>query len=367
MTQLFISVLNWVQSFIGNYGWSVIVFVLLIRLCLLPLDVKSRRSMRQMALLNPKLEELKKRYANDQEKLNQKTQELYKKNAVNPLSGCLPMLIQLPILYIMFAAMRRVAAQMQIEIMYNWLCDPALGIANFDANGVFTGLKSVDSAEVENLLEAIRNGTATFTNTQSWLWIKSVFQPDNFSRSLIPTLNELATTYSQYVGKLDLDENHLAFITQYLDFVDNRTYGGNAQLAAAIDEAFRSFNGYQSASVLGLFSITFPTNFASYINGYCVLPILACVTQILSTKLQPMQNETSSQQQQGGTGKFMKWFFPILSLWICWTSTAAFAIYWVFVNVWSIISSFGINYYLEKTDKNKPNKNDTGAKEALQP
>ncbi len=366
MTQLFISVLNWVQGFIGNYGWSVIVFVLMIRLCLLPLDIKSRRSMRQMALLNPKLEELKKRYANDQEKLNAKTQELYRKSGVNPLSGCLPMLIQLPILYIMFAAMRRVAAQMQIEIMYNWLCDPNLGIATFDAEGLFTGFKEVSSAEVQSLIESIRNGTAVFPDTQSWLWIKSVFQPDNFSRSLIPTLNELASTYSQNAGSLNLDQNHLSFLTTYLDYTARNNFGASAELAKAIDAAFRAYNGYQSGSVMGLFSITFPTNFASYINGFCVLPILACVTQVLSTKLQPVQNE-SAGAQQAGTGKFMKWFLPIFSLFICWSSTAAFAIYWVFVNVWSIISSFGINYYLQLRDKNNNSKNDTGAKEALQP
>ena len=60
MTNLFISILNWVQSFIGSYGWSVIVFTLLIKLVLLPLDVKSRRSMKAMSALNPKIEELKK-------------------------------------------------------------------------------------------------------------------------------------------------------------------------------------------------------------------------------------------------------------------------------------------------------------------
>ncbi|MBQ9856634.1 MAG: membrane protein insertase YidC, partial [Clostridia bacterium] len=103
MTGLFESLLTGINQIIGNYGWAVIIFSLLIKAVLLPLDIKSRKSMRAMSALNPKMEELKKRYGNDQEKLNRKMSELYKKNKVNPLSGCLPMLIQLPVLFIMFA------------------------------------------------------------------------------------------------------------------------------------------------------------------------------------------------------------------------------------------------------------------------
>ena len=150
MTNLFITILNWVQSFVGSYGWSVIVFTLLIKLVLLPLDVKSRRSMKAMSALNPKLEELKKRYANDQQKLNMKTQELYKKSGVNPLSGCLPMLIQLPILYIMFAAMRRVAAQLQVDIMYAWLKDAGVALSTFCVSEPRVPLKISESTNLFN-------------------------------------------------------------------------------------------------------------------------------------------------------------------------------------------------------------------------
>lgn len=368
MTQLFINILNWVQSFVGNYGWSVIVFTLLIKLCLLPLDYKSRRSMRAMSLLNPKLEELKKRYANDQEKLNKKTQELYKKNGVNPLSGCLPMLIQLPILYIMFAAMRRVAAEMQIEIIYKWAVENGLALVNED--GVFTGLASVES--MKKVMDAIRNGTASFGDTQSWLWIKSVFQPDNFSRMILPSLSELTTTLNQYDGKLALDENHLNFIKQYVEqmIIWGTDAKGNLiehPLASEVYQALREGASFTSASMLSLFSISYPTKWTGYINGLSILPVLACVTQLLSTKLQPAQ--PAANNQQGGTGKFMKWFFPVFSLWICWSSTASFAIYWVFVNVWGIVSTFAINFFIEKKDKDtaEGGSDNSTNKEALQP
>lgn len=357
MTKLFINILDWVQSWVGNYGWSVVVFTMIIKLCLTPLDVKSRRSMRQMAMLNPKLEDLKKRYGNDQEKLNQKTQELYRKNKVNPLSGCLPLLIQLPILYIMFAAMRQVAARMQVEIVYNWLASSGL-IAE---DGT---LLDVASTQVQAVLESIRNGSVNLGDTQSWLWIKSVFQPDNFGRTVMPSLSELDTILKTFSNKITLDDGIMNVIKLYVD-ADNG--GAGAELARAVDLAFSDACGYKSFNVfLNIGKITYPSNWSLYVNGYYILPILAGVTQVLSTKLQP---STPSSGEETGTGKFMKWFFPIFSVWICISSNAAFAIYWVFVNVWSIISSYGVNFYLEKKDKADSAKNgsDTTKKEALQP
>ena len=71
----------------------------------------------------------------------------------------------------------------------------------------------------------------------------------------------------------------------------------------------------------------------------------------------------SASSQNAGSGKFMKWFFPIFSVWICLSSTAAFAAYWVFVNVWSIVTNYAINKYL---DAKKPQIVDD-EKEAIQP
>ena len=82
MTGIFESVIDSLYGIIGNYGWTVVLFTLLVRLVLLPLDFKSRKSMRAMSKVQPKVQELQKKYANDKEKLNQKTMELYKKEKV---------------------------------------------------------------------------------------------------------------------------------------------------------------------------------------------------------------------------------------------------------------------------------------------
>lgn len=345
MTSLFRSVLDFIFNLIGNYGWAVIIFSILIKCALLPLDIKSRKSMRAMSLLNPQMETLKKRYANDQEKLNQKMSELYKKNKVNPLSGCLPMLIQLPILYIMFAAMRNAAAELQLTQMHNWISQNML-----DETGAFL---SLDSSALQAFLENVKTGGAMSAfGGQNWLWVKNVFQPDSFSRTVVPTLQELSTTLNQYKDALSAEKMDLL-----------RAYVENSSLAEAVDAAVRAGCGYKTYPLfMNLTSINFPSVWNTYVNGVCALPVLAAVTQVLSTKLQPAAEQTASNNSNG-SGAFMKWFFPIFSLWICWSSTAAFAIYWVFVNVWGIFTTFLINKILES----KENKVNTETKEELNP
>ena len=100
MNDFLVAILNGINSVIHNYGWSMVVFTLLIKLILLPLDYKSRKSMRRMTRLQPQVAKLQKKYANDKEKLNQKTAELYRREGINPMSGCLPMLVSLSLIHI---------------------------------------------------------------------------------------------------------------------------------------------------------------------------------------------------------------------------------------------------------------------------
>ena len=113
----FMNALNWIYGWVGNYGWAVVIFTPLTRLVLMPLDVKSRRSMRATTRIQPKVQALQKKYANDKDKLNQKMMELYKKEHVSPTAGCLPLLLQWPILIFMFTAMRVVANEHTVQMI----------------------------------------------------------------------------------------------------------------------------------------------------------------------------------------------------------------------------------------------------------
>jgi YidC/Oxa1 family membrane protein insertase len=100
------SVLAWIYDIIPNYGIAIIVLTLAIRLLLLPLGIKQIKSMQHMQALQPKLKELQKKYKNNRQKQQEEQMKLYKEAGVNPLGGCLPMLLTLPFLFAMYAVIR---------------------------------------------------------------------------------------------------------------------------------------------------------------------------------------------------------------------------------------------------------------------
>jgi YidC/Oxa1 family membrane protein insertase len=90
-------VLDTIHDYVGNWGWSIMILVLLIKLVFYKLSEKSYRSMARMRKLQPKMQELRERYSDDKQRMNQEIMELYKREKVNPLGGCLPILIQIPV------------------------------------------------------------------------------------------------------------------------------------------------------------------------------------------------------------------------------------------------------------------------------
>ena len=92
-------ILAWIHDFIGNWGWAIIIFTILVKLLLFPLSYKGMMSMQKLKDLAPQMKELRERYAKDPQKMNMKMMELYKKHGANPMGGCLPMLLQIPIFF----------------------------------------------------------------------------------------------------------------------------------------------------------------------------------------------------------------------------------------------------------------------------
>jgi YidC/Oxa1 family membrane protein insertase len=96
------TVLSWIDKIVGNWGWTIIIFTILLKLVFFPLNQKAGKSMAHMKHLAPKVEALKARYGDDKMKMNQAMMELYKTEKINPLGGCLPILIQMPFLIAMY-------------------------------------------------------------------------------------------------------------------------------------------------------------------------------------------------------------------------------------------------------------------------
>ena len=99
-------VLELLYNFLGNYGLTIILFTVIIRLIIFPLYAAQMRSSRQMMEVQPKIKEIQTIYAGNTEKMNEKMQEIYSENHIHPAMGCLPLLIQLPIIWGLFGLLR---------------------------------------------------------------------------------------------------------------------------------------------------------------------------------------------------------------------------------------------------------------------
>lgn len=89
--------LHWIQSIVGNWGWSIILLTVLVKAVFYPLNATSFRSMAKMRKLSPKMKSIKEQHGEDRQKMSQAMMELYKKEKVNPMGGCLPILVQMPV------------------------------------------------------------------------------------------------------------------------------------------------------------------------------------------------------------------------------------------------------------------------------
>ncbi|MEA3433876.1 MAG: membrane protein insertase YidC [Campylobacterota bacterium] len=98
----FFKVLLWIQNSVGNWGWTIILFTLLVKLVLFPLSYKGMMSMQKLKDLAPKMKDIKEKYKGDPAKMNAQMMEMYKKNGANPMGGCLPMLLQIPVFFALY-------------------------------------------------------------------------------------------------------------------------------------------------------------------------------------------------------------------------------------------------------------------------
>lgn len=128
-------VLNWLYGLtaavgVPNYGLAIILLTVLVKILLYPLNYKQMHSMVALQRLQPKLKELQEKYRKDPQKLQQKVMELYQEHGINPLSGCLPLLIQLPLLIALYRALLNLLSRPGVENLH------FLWIANLAQKGI---------------------------------------------------------------------------------------------------------------------------------------------------------------------------------------------------------------------------------------
>ena len=102
LSRPFYKVLLWIENLVGNWGWAIIIFTLLVKFILFPLSYKGMMSMQKLKDLAPKMKDIKEKYKDDPAKMNMKMMEMYKKHGANPMGGCLPMLLQIPVFFALY-------------------------------------------------------------------------------------------------------------------------------------------------------------------------------------------------------------------------------------------------------------------------
>ena len=329
--------MDWVYrqmcSLFSTGGWVVVLtiflFTLGIKLLTIFSDIKSRQSSIKMQAVQPDIERLKKKYANDPQRLNVEQRKLMKEKGVSTFGGCLPMLIMMPLLFMFFAAFRAWSNQQALDL-----------ILKIDAG----------------------QGAATFAGYR-FLWITNIWRPDNLSPA--GTLMNAESFWTTFAGSYDIKD--FIFYTKNTDALNRVLYelhfftktfaeDGTVQYVLAQDGG-AAFKAAYAAFVQPITSNKELIGgvYENMSNGFAILPIIAGATTFLSSWItQQSQKKMTNQSAVGddknnpaaqsqNMGKIMMFLMPAMSIFFCYQYDSTFAFYWIFSNVFSLAITLILN------------------------
>jgi len=319
LNSLLLTLIKALQTFINNYAVTIIVFTILIKLVVMPLNLKSRKSTQRMTAVQPKMQALQEKYKDDQEKLNQKLQELYRKEGVSPMGGCLPMIISMFILFAMFYALRVFANEQLVTQFLTFYHHP-----------------EIDPS----------------TLTDSFLWIRNLWMPDSPFATYMPDVKSLQLVEIEVWNDISAKLAAAGTIPQALNFADRDA------MMAFINDVVTPFvasdvyapyvapvTGLGNLSILGIIRFTIFKEG----NGWFVLPLLSVLSQLVMQKLTMQQ--TQMDPNQAGSQKTMLYVITFMSLYFCAIYNSAFALYWVVSNLYAIVEHIAFDKYFKQQDR----------------
>ncbi len=277
-----------------NYGVAIILFTIIIKSILLPLNIKSQKSMRKQQKIQPIVAELQKKYANDQAKLQQEMMKVYKDNNVSMAGGCLPMLIQMPIIIALYQAIRRPLTYM-FNVPYKDVPAEILDKVNF--------LK-------DSMLEKFPEVVGNLANVDAANIIKeSQIQLSDWAHRINGSGDPWFINFN-FLG-LDLSNTPWSAIN-YLSDIPNH---------------------------LDVFALL-------------IIPVLAVISSIVqtkvSTKMSGQDLNQNSNSQAAAMSKSMLWMMPVMTGYFTLVFPAGLGLYWIISGVVQIIQQFVLYYYFEK-------------------
>ena len=279
-------VLLWLNNLVGNYGVAIFLFALLVKLIMLPFQIKSKKSMMRMSGLSDKMKELQKKHEGNQQKYQQEVSKLYKEEKVNPMSGCLWTLIPFPILIALYRAIRE-----PLTIMM----------------GISKDMLAEGGAILEKLTEL------GFTPTMNAAYVQ--LEQSQF----------ISANFEQFAGLSDKLVNiNYSFLG--LNLGDMPQWNFFAKCDWSVVSSW--------LPALGLFLIPI------------VSALLSWLSMKLSQKLSPSTAAGGAQAEQAAAQmKSMNIIMPLMSLYICFIMPAALGMYWIYQSVLGIIQELILNKY----------------------
>ena len=309
---------------IPNIGLSIIIFVIIIYLCMMPLTVKQQKFSKLQAKMNPELQEIRKKYEGKKDNdsmmaMNEETQEVYKKYGVSPTGSCVQLLIQMPILLSLYRVIYNIPAY--VPSVKNVFIDLVDKLTVLEGSSDFLQtFKNASYFSKQFASEAFAAGGETMRNT------------------FIDVLNKASTAEwmslkTQFPGVSDLVQSTYDTLNQYNNFFGLNI--GDSPLFT-MKEAFGAGNYI-------------------LVVGALLVPLFAALFQFLSVKLMPQVNNDQSSGNETAdtmmaTMKTMNYTMPIMSAVLCFTLPAGMGIYWVAGSLIRCIQQVAINRHIDKID-----------------
>ena len=290
ITAPFSALLMLFYNLFGSYGWAILAFGVVLKLITLPFQMKSTKSMMQNSMLQPRMKELEKKYANDKQTYQEELAKLYQEAKINPMSGCLWSLLPLPILIALYAVVRRPLSNL-------------MGLAATEVTALTTLLSDMGLYTVPAKADAYVEMT-----------LANVLH-ENFSAVVS------SGAVASFADKLkDIDFNFLGLNLTMRPKVFFWNYADTIGMAAAI----------------GLFLIPFLSALLSWLQSK-----VSQTTQ--PTASTGNANMDAQAQAQAQTSKSMMLWMPLMSVYICFIMPAAMGIYWIEQSVLGIVQQLALN------------------------
>ena len=269
----------------NSYGVALILFTLVIKLIMLPFQMKSKKSMMRMSRVSGQMQELQKRYAKNQAKLQEEMQKLYEEEGVNPMSGCLWSLIPFPILIALYSIIRQ----------------PITHFMMLSKDVLQTVVQSAADAGV-NLTNIVMMDKATGTPALK----DGLYQLASYGQiNLVKAVQEMGLSTPE--GWFDMNYNFLGL-----------------DLTATPWEYVKNFT------------------FTWAVIGVILIPILAGLSQFVFSKL-TMKTQPQADAAGGASMKSMMYMMPLFSVYIAFIMPAALGVYWIAQSVFSLIQEAILN------------------------